>query len=133
VAEVLSSLNQGSFDVVASLSHDGSGADTSGSDGDNWSNNSSDELTESYSDSTKKVMVAAAVATAGMTFNFGSSTIGKDQFQMMEGLRYFAKVSTRAPSSESVPEPWVDEAMVFEDLFATELRMPPHPTLVDIL
>jgi hypothetical protein len=32
-----------------------------------------------------------------------------------------------------VSEPWVDEAVVFEDLFAARLCMPPHLTLTDIL
>jgi hypothetical protein len=86
VVEVLSSLNQGSFNVVASPSHEGSRADASGSNGDNRSNNSSDELTESYSNSMKKATVNAAAATTDMTFDFGSSNIGKDQIPMMEGL-----------------------------------------------
>jgi hypothetical protein len=32
-----------------------------------------------------------------------------------------------------VPEPWENEAVVFEDLFVVGLRMPPHPVLIDIL
>jgi hypothetical protein len=34
---------------------------------------------------------------------------------------------------ESVPEPPVDEVVVFEGLFADRLRMPLHPVLMNIL
>jgi hypothetical protein len=37
------------------------------------------------------------------------------------------------PWAESVPDPRLDEAVVFEDFFAAGLRMPPHPVLLDIL
>jgi hypothetical protein len=123
------------LDVIASPSREGFGAYASDGDGDgdSKSENSSDELTESESDSTKRAKVAAAATTAGITFDFGSSTIGKDQIWTMEGLRNFAKGSTRPPGSKSVPEPQVDEVVVFEDLFATRLHMPPHLTLTDIL
>jgi hypothetical protein len=132
-AEVLSSMNQGPLDAVASPSREGSGADASDSDADNGSNNSSDDLSESDSDLTKKAKVAVAATAAGMTFDFGSSTIGKDWVRAMEGLRYLPKGSARAPDSESVPEPRVNEPVVFEDLFAARLCMPPHLTLMDIL
>jgi hypothetical protein len=114
------------------LSSVGSGAYTSASNADKGSHNSSDDLSESESDSMKKVQVAVAAATSGMTFDF-DSTIGNCQIRMMEGPGYFAKGFAQAPGSELVPEPWVDEAVVFEDLFATGLHMPPHPALAHIL
>jgi hypothetical protein len=126
-------MNQGPFDVVASPSCEGSGADASDSDADSESNNSSYDFSESNSDSTKKAKVAVAATAAGMAFDFGSSTIGKDWIRTMEGLRYFPKGSARALGSELVPEPRVDEAVVFEDLFAAGLCMPPHLVLTDIL
>jgi hypothetical protein len=43
-AEVLSSMNQGPLDAVASPSREGSRADANDSDADNGSNNSSDDL-----------------------------------------------------------------------------------------
>jgi hypothetical protein len=84
-AEVLSSMHQGPLDVIASPSREGSRADASDSDADSRSNNSSDDLSESDLDSTKKAKVAAAATAAGMTFDFGSSNIGKDWIRAMEG------------------------------------------------
>jgi hypothetical protein len=91
-AEVLSSMNQGPLDAVASPSREGSGADASDSDADSGSNNSSDDLSESDSDSIKKAEVAVAATAAGMTFDFGSSTIGKDWIWTMEALCIFPRV-----------------------------------------
>jgi hypothetical protein len=117
-------------DVTASPSHNGSGANVSDSDGDSKSNHSSDELTKSNSDSTKRVEVAVATAAAGMTFDFSSSTIGKDRIQMMEGLCYFAKGSARAPATES---PWIVKVVIFEELFTAGLCMSSHQVLMGIL
>jgi hypothetical protein len=108
-------------------------ADVSNSDGNSQSDNFDDELTTSGSESTKRAKVVAATSAAGMNFNFGSLTIGKDCIQTMEGLSYYTMGSAQALGSESMPEPQVDEAMVFEDLFAAGLRMSPHPVLTDIL
>jgi tRNA A37 threonylcarbamoyladenosine synthetase subunit TsaC/SUA5/YrdC len=47
--------------------------------------------------------------------------------------RYFPKGYSGAPGAESVLEPHVNEAIVFEDFFTVGLRMPPHPVLSDIL
>jgi hypothetical protein len=60
VVEVLSSMNRGSLYVVGLLSHEGSEADTSDSDADSGSNNSSDDISESELDSTKKVELDGA-------------------------------------------------------------------------
>jgi hypothetical protein len=38
-----------------------------------------------------------------------------------------------SPVAETVSEPDNDEAVVYEDFFVTDLHMPPHPTMVDIL
>jgi hypothetical protein len=117
--------------VTASLSHEGSSADASGSD-IRW-DNSNDELMMSDSDSMKKAKVITATAAIGMTFHFDSSTIGKDRIQTMEGLSYFVKGSAQTSSSETMPKTRIDEALVFKDFFAVGIRMPPHSVLVDIL
>jgi hypothetical protein len=51
----------------------------------------------------------------------------------MEDLGYFMKGVGRAPSEETVMEPNIDEAVVFENFFNVGLRMPQHPALVEIL
>jgi hypothetical protein len=89
-------MNSGSLDLVASPSHKRFGADASDNDTDSRSNNSNDDLSESESNLTKKVKVVAAAATIDMTFDFGSSTIGKSWIWMMEGLGYFAKGPAQA-------------------------------------
>jgi hypothetical protein len=94
---------------------------------------SDDELTVPDSDSTKKAKVAAAVAATGMTFDFGTSTMGRDHIQTLEDLSYFAKGVAWLPNPKSVSEPRVDTVVVFENLFIVGLRMPPHPVLTDIL
>jgi hypothetical protein len=98
VAKVLSSMNQGSLDVIGSPSREGSGADAGYSDCDSKSNNSSDELTESDSGSTKRAKVISA---AGMSFDFGSSTIGRVRIQTMEGPSYFAGIGAGASGRRS--------------------------------
>jgi hypothetical protein len=37
---------------------------------------------------------------------------------------YFPKEYDRPPRTESVPDPWADGAIMFEDFFAVGLRMP---------
>jgi hypothetical protein len=133
LAEVLSSMNQSSVGVTVSSSHEGFGANASDRDGNSRSDGLSDELTMSDLDSTKRAKVAVAAATTGMTFNCGCSTVGKARIQAMEGLRYFAKGSTRALGAESILKPRVDEAVVFEDFFIAGFHMPPHTALADIL
>jgi hypothetical protein len=51
----------------------------------------------------------------------------------MEERGYFPEGEGRAPGAETVPEPNGDEAIVYEDFFVADLRMPLHPTLADIL
>jgi hypothetical protein len=67
------------------------------------------------------------------TYYFGSSTITIGKIKEMIEKCYFPKDGARAPRAETVPEPDNDEAMVYEDFFITDLRMPLHPALADIL
>jgi hypothetical protein len=45
---------------------------------------------------------------------------------------YFVNGEARAPWEEIMLEPDEDKAIMYEDFFITGLRMPPHPTFVDI-
>jgi hypothetical protein len=130
VAEVLSTMSKDTLEAVVSRSHESSKADVEDSNDDSGSEASADKVSDSKSDATKKAKVVTAV---GLTFDFGPSRVGKGPIRAMEGLRYFAKSEARAPSTESVSEPRIDEVVVFEDLFIVGLQMSSHPALVDIL
>jgi hypothetical protein len=56
----------------------------------------------------------------------------KNQGDGREGL-FPAGGERRAPGTETVPEPNGNEAIVYENFFIANMRMPPHPTLADIL
>jgi hypothetical protein len=66
-------------------------------------------------------------------YYFGASTITLGKTNEMVKKGYFADGEARVPRVEAIPEPDNDEAIVYEDFFVPGLRMPPHPTLVDIL
>jgi orotate phosphoribosyltransferase len=117
-----------SVDATSSLSPDDSPANTDESDSESRSTNSDETVSES--DSSKQVKVAAAAAATGITFDFGASNVVKLDILAMEiHARYFSKGHGRLPGAKTVPTPRANEAVVFEDLFTTGLRMPPHPVL----
>jgi hypothetical protein len=95
---------------------------------------SGDNETASDNSGRVKVAVAAAAALAGISYDFGQSTITKTHLGSLESnVRYFSKGYDRPPSAESVPDPRANEVAVFEDFFIAGLHMPPHQVLVDIL
>jgi hypothetical protein len=51
----------------------------------------------------------------------------------MIDCEYFAEGATCVPGEETIPEPYVNEVVVFEEFFTASLRMPPHPVCSDIL
>jgi hypothetical protein len=55
------------------------------------------------------------------------------QIRGMIDRGYFADGMGREPGEETMPEPHVNEAMLFEEFFTAGLRMPPHPVLAAIL
>jgi hypothetical protein len=86
------------------------------------------------SDNSGCLKVVAAAATARITYDFGPSGVTKACIGSMENyLRYFPKGYGRAPGTELVLEPHVNEAFAFEDFFTVGLHMPPHPVPADIL
>jgi hypothetical protein len=67
------------------------------------------------------------------SYDFGASSVTVSHIWQLESLGYFVEGSTREPGKETVPEPNIDEATVFEEFFAVGLRMPPHPAFTEIL
>jgi hypothetical protein len=65
--------------------------------------------------------------------DFGPSNVTVGHIRQLEALGYFVEGSTREPGEEVIPKPIVDEAIVFEEVFASGLRMSPYPALTDIL
>jgi hypothetical protein len=61
------------------------------------------------------------------SYVFGPSTMTVSHIRGMIDNGYFAEGMAREPGEETALEPHSDEAMVFEEFFAIELRMPPHP------
>jgi hypothetical protein len=86
------------------------------------------------SDEGERVKVGAAAALAGISYDFGLSTIMRTHIGSLESYKcFFLKGYDQPPGSESVLNPQPDEVVVFEDFFAAGLLMPPHLVLVDIL
>jgi hypothetical protein len=57
-------------------------------------------------------------ADARITYDFGPSGVTKAHIGSVENyVHYFPKGSGRAPGTELVPEPRVNEAVAFEDFF----------------
>jgi hypothetical protein len=62
------------------------------------------------------------------TYYFGSSTITVGKIKEMVEKGYILEDETHALGAEIVPEPYDDEAVVYEDSFVVGLRMPPYLT-----
>jgi hypothetical protein len=102
------------------------------SDHESQSGDSKDNETSSDTSTCLKVAVAAALT--GITYDFGQLTMMKTCLGSLRNHGcYFPRGYGRPPGVESVPEPWPNEVVMFEDLFTAGLRMRQHPILVDIL
>jgi hypothetical protein len=78
---------------------------------------------ETASDNSRRSKVAAVAALAGISYDFGQSSVTKTRLTSMEcHARYFLKGYNRPPGAESETH-----------FFIVGLQMPPHPVLVDIL
>jgi hypothetical protein len=98
------------------------------------SQSDSSEDSETTSDDSRHLKVAVVAASAGITYDYGSSGVTKAHTGLMENYaRYFPKGYDRAPGVKLVPEPRANDVVVFDDFFIAGLCMPPHPVLVDIL
>jgi hypothetical protein len=89
---------------------------------------------ETTSDNSGHLKVAAAAALARISYNIGPSTITKTCIRSMESYaRYFPMGYGRPLGAESVSEPRAKEDVVFKEIFAARLHITLHPVLVDIL
>jgi hypothetical protein len=64
---------------------------------------------------------------------FGPSTVTVSRIRDMMDQGYFTEGGARAPGEETIPELERNEAIVFEEIFTTRLRMSSNPILSDIL
>jgi hypothetical protein len=67
------------------------------------------------------------------SYFFGPSTVTVSQIRTMIDSGYLAEGMGCELGEETVSEPNLDDAVVFEEFFIAGLRMPPHPVLSDIL
>jgi hypothetical protein len=67
------------------------------------------------------------------SYEFRASSVTVGRIHQMESLGYFTGGSAREPGEEIVLEPNSNEAVVFEEFFATGLQMPPHRVFIEIL
>jgi hypothetical protein len=89
---------------------------------------------ESGSDTTTHLKVATVAALAGVTYDFGQSTMMKTCLvSLRNNGHYFPEGYGRPPGVDYVPDPRSDEVVMFKDFITAGLRMPPHPFLLDIL
>jgi hypothetical protein len=79
-----------------------------------------------------KGRLRAAAATV-LTFEVSPSAIVRGRIWKMEDLGYFTKGDVKTPKVMPVPEPNIDEVVVFKDFFSAGLHMPPHQALADIM
>jgi hypothetical protein len=76
--------------------------------------------------------LAAAELQLGHTVEFGVSRISSVHVQDMQQLGYFGNGVGRVPRAEEVPEP-EGELVVFEAFFTTDLRLPAHRFVTEVL
>jgi hypothetical protein len=76
---------------------------------------------------------AGDVMDGSWSFLFGPLTFTVNWICGLIDSGYFAKGMGHEPGQETIPEPHLDEVVIFEEFFTAGLRMPPHPVLADIL
>jgi hypothetical protein len=80
------------------------------------------------------VKIGVEAALADVSYDFGQSTVTKARVMALKSFAcYFLQEITRPPDAKSAPDPRENEVAVFENFFAADLRIPPHPILLDIL
>jgi hypothetical protein len=97
------------------------------------SDGSSNSGHESFTTSQVEESAAIDPDEASRSYIFDPSAVTVSCIHVMASLCYFAEGDAWAPWEEVISEPADDEAVVFEEFYATGLRMPPQPTLTDIL
>jgi hypothetical protein len=76
--------------------------------------------------------LAAVELHPGHTVEFGVSRISSVRVQDMQKLGYFGNGDGRVPRAEEIPEP-EGEIVVFEAFFTTDLWLPAHLFVVEVL
>jgi hypothetical protein len=80
------------------------------------------------------VKIGAEAPLAGISYDFGQSTVTGARIMFLKNsARYFPKGFAWPPGMESVLAPRENEAVVFNDFFVADLRIPPHLVLLEIL
>jgi hypothetical protein len=97
------------------------------------SDGSSNSGHESFTTSQVEESAAIDPDEASRSYIFDPSAVTVSCIHVMASLCYFAEGDAWAPWEEVISEPADDEAVVFEEFYATGLRMPPQPTLTDTL
>ena len=69
--------------------------------------------------------VKKAKVQMARSWDFGPSLMMKEAIKALEDEGCFPARKGRPPRGETVPQPKVDEAVVFKDFFACGLRIPP--------
>jgi hypothetical protein len=93
-----------------------------GFDQENQSKGSSDSETTSHN--CEHIKIGAATTLAGISYDFGQSTIMKAHLASLESFaHYFPCGYGRLPGIESILDPRENEAVVFEDSFVAGLHM----------
>jgi hypothetical protein len=103
-----------------------------GSNRENPSDGSNDS--ENTSDNSGHVKIGAKATFAGVSYDFGQPTVMRAHVTALESFaHYFLKGFAQPPGAKSIPDPWENEAVVFEDFFVAGLCIPLHLILLDIL
>jgi hypothetical protein len=88
---------------------------------------------ENATDTQEEESEVMDLSESSQSYFFGPSTVTIRRIHNMPSLHYFTKGDAPETGQEVIPEPVDDEAIVFGEVFTALLRMPPQPTLADIL
>jgi hypothetical protein len=97
------------------------------------SRGSYDSRPESAADMQEEGNEAVDPCKSSWSYVFGPSTITVGRIRKTASLYYFDEGDVRESREEVILEPADYEAIVFEEIFTTGLRMPPQPALINIL
>jgi hypothetical protein len=109
-------------------------ASEQGVESDRESQSGGSGYNETASNEGERVKVGVVATLVGISYDFGLSTVMRTRIGSLESYdRYFPKGHNQPPGSESVLNPQLDQAVVFEDFFAASIRMMLNSVLVEIL
>jgi hypothetical protein len=94
---------------------------------------SSDTRRDSTTASQEEESTVVDPSEASRSYRFVSSTVTVSRIPEMASLHYFDEGDVQAPREEVILEPADDEVVVFDEFFTAGLRMPPRPSLINIM